>query len=219
MSIIPELHCPWRPQSSGNIKRQHRTMKNALYMLCEDRNCEWADILESVTSSATINSATGVTPLYAITGRHPNIGLPKPLSKELASNDPGAYGMQINALLRQVHHRVARANDEADHKLEVSLNRFIYKDPTQVGDKVLLHRPQSTTAQSSNLSWIGDFKVIKTNDVMSQVRNENGDTAWIHRAHIHRLKPRPAHLSHISPPLYHTPKHSGSFVFIPFQVA
>ena len=36
MSIIQELHCLWRPQSPGNIERQHRTMKNALYMLCED---------------------------------------------------------------------------------------------------------------------------------------------------------------------------------------
>ena len=101
----------------------------------------------------------------------------KLLSKKLAR----AYGMQINALLRQVHHCVALANDEADHKLEASLNRFIYKDPIRVSDKILLHRPQSTIAQSSNLLWIGDFKVIKTNDVMSQVQNENGDTAWLHR--------------------------------------
>ena len=148
MSITQELHCPWPSQSSGNIERQHHTMKNALYMLCEDRNCEWTDILESVTSSinATINSATGVSPYYAITGRYPNFGLPKLLSKELASNDAGAYGMQVNALLRQVHHRVALANDEADHKLEASLSRFIYKDPIQVGVKVLLHQPQSTVA-------------------------------------------------------------------------
>ena len=207
MSITQELHCPRRPQSSGNIERQHRMMKNALYMLCEDRNCEWTDLLESVISSmnATINSATGVFPHYAITGGHPNIGLPKLFSKNLASNDPGADGMQINALLRQVYPRVALANDEVDHKLEASLNRFIYQDPIRVSDKVLLHRPQSTIAQSSNLPWIGDFKVIKTNDVMSQVQNENGDTAWIHRVHIRRLKPRPVHLSHIPPlPLYHT---------------
>ena len=108
--------------------------------------------------------------------------------------------MQINTLLRQVHHRFTLANDEADHKLEASLNRFIYKDPIQVGDKVLLHWPQSTIAQSSNLPWIGDFKVIKTNDVMNQVQNENGDTAWIHQAHICCLKPQPAHLFHIPPP-------------------
>ena len=202
MSITQELHCPWRPQSSGNIERQHRTMKNALYMLCEDRNCEWTDVLESVTSSmnATINSATGVSPHYTITGRHPNIGLPKLHGKEITNNDPGAYGMQINALLRQVNHRIALANDEADHKLEASLNRFTYKNPIQVGDKVLLHRPQSTMAQSSHLPWIGNFRVIKTNDVMSQVENENGDRAWIHRAHIRRLAPRPTHLSGITPP-------------------
>ena len=127
--------------------------------------------------NATINSATGVSPHYAITGSHPNIGLPKLLSKELASNDPGAYGMQINAQLRQVHHHIALANDKADHKLEASLNCFIYKDPIQVDDKVLLHQPQSTKAKLSNLPWIGDFKIIKTNEVMSQVQNENGDIA------------------------------------------
>ena len=160
-------------------------------MLCEDRNCEWTDILESVISpmNATINGATGVSPHYTITGCHTSIGLPKLLLKELASNDPGTYGMQINALLSQIHHHIALANDEADHKLETSLNHFIYKDPLQVSNKVLLHWPQSTIAQSSNLLWIGDFKVIKPNGVMSQVQNKNGDTAWIHQAHIRHLKP------------------------------
>ena len=91
--------------------------------------------------NATINGATGVSSHDAITGRHPIIGLPKLLSKELASDHPGAYDIQINALPRQVHHCVALANDETDHKLEASLNRFIYKDPIHVGDKVLLHLP------------------------------------------------------------------------------
>ena len=166
--------------------------------------------------NATINSATGVSPHYAITGRHPNIRLPKLLSKELVNDNLGAYGMQINALQKQVHHCVALANDEADHKLEASLNRFIYKDPKRIGDKVLLHQPQSTIAQSSNLPWIGDFKVIKTNDMMSQVQNENGDTAWIHQAHTLRLKLQPAHLFHIPPPtVSHSSKHLRSLVFTP----
>ena len=113
------------------------------------------------------------------------------------------------ALLRQVYHRATLANAETGHKLAASRNRFIDKDPIRVSDKVLLHRPQAAIAQSSNLPWIGDFKVIKTNDGKSQVQNENGDIAWIHRAHIRRLKPRPAHLSHIPPPLlYHTPQNT-----------
>ena len=107
-----------------------------------------------------------------------------------------------------------------DQKLEASLNRFIYKDPIQVSDKVLHHWPQSTIAQSSNLPWIGDFKVIKTNDVMSQVQNANGDTVWIHRAHIRHLKPRPAHLSHIPPPpLYHAHQNTQDLSSsLPFEL-
>ena len=195
-------------------------MKNTLCMLCEDRNCEWTDILESVTSSmnATINSAPGVSPHYTITGRHPNIGLPKLLSKEPASDDPGAYRMQINDRLWQVHHCDALVNDEADHKLGASLNCSIYKDPIRVGDKVLLHRPHLTIAQSSNLPWIGDFKVIKTNDVMSQVQNKNGDTACIPRAHIRRLKSWPAHLSPIPlSPLYITHQNSQNPSSSPYR--
>ena len=182
MSITQELHCPWWPQGSGNIERQYRTMKNALYMLCEDGNCEWTDVLESVISSmnATINSATGVSPHYTITGWHPNIGLPKLQGRHITNDNLGAYAMQINALLRQLHHCVAQANDEADHKLEASLNHLTYKDPIQVGDKVLLHRPKLTVVQSLHLPWVGDFEVTKTNHTMCQVMNKNGDTAWIH---------------------------------------
>ena len=109
--------------------------------------------------------------------------------------------MQINALLRQVHHCVTLVNDETDHKIETRLNRLTCKDPIQVGEKVLIHRPQSTIAQVSHLPWIGEFTIVKTNDMMSQVENENGDNTWIHRACIRRLAPRPTHLSDITPPL------------------
>ena len=155
-------------------------------MICEDRNCEWTDVLESAVSSmnATANTATGASPHYIITGRQPNIGLPKIPCQDIVNNNPGAYGMQINALLRQVHQRVALANNKADHKMEAKLNRSIFKDPIQVGDKVLLHRPQSATAHLSHLPWIGDFEVTKTNGLVVQVKNENCETHWVHRGHI-----------------------------------
>ena len=156
MSITQELHCPRRTQSSGNIEQQHRMMKDALYILCEDRNCKWTEVLESVISSmnTTINSATGISPHYTITSRHPNISLPNLQGRYITIDNPGADGKQINALLRQVHHRVALANDEANYKLEASLDHLTNKDPIQVGDKVLLHQPKSTVAQSSHLPWV-----------------------------------------------------------------
>ena len=79
--------------------------------------------IKSMTSSmnAMTNSATCVSPHYTITGCHPNIGLPKVHKKEIANDDLGAYGMQINVLLRQVHHHITLANDEASHKMEYRL--------------------------------------------------------------------------------------------------
>lgn len=89
MGIKQELHCPWRPQSSGNIERQHRTMKNALFMLCEERKCDWTEVLESVISNmnSMINRSTGVSPHFVVTGRHPNLGLPQKKSDQIRHPD------------------------------------------------------------------------------------------------------------------------------------
>ena len=178
MSLTRYLLYLWRPQSSGDIERQHGTKKNGLFMLCEDRNCEWTDILKSDISStnATINSATDVSPHCVSTGRQSNIGLPKLPYNELTNQSHTAYGMQMNALFKQVYQRVALANNEAVHKLNAKQNQLLYKDPIQVGNKVLLHCPQSTDAHSLHLDWIRPFEVVKTNDMVIQVRNEKGET-------------------------------------------
>ena len=151
-------------------------------MLCEDRGCEWTDILESVVSSmnATVCSATGVSPHYVISGRHPNVGLPRINDKDITANTPTAYGMQVNALLRQVHNRVALASNETDHKYDSRLSHLCFHDPIQVGDKILLHRPKSTIAHNSHLPWIGTFDVVKSNDSVLPIQDENGNREWIH---------------------------------------
>ena len=156
------------------------------------------DDLESVTSSmnATINSATGVSSHYVIAVRHPNIDLRKQPRNEPTNQSPTTYDMQINVLLRQVHQPVALAKSKADHKLNTKLNQLLYKDPIQVGDKVLLYQPQSTTVHSSQLDWIGPFEVVKTNEMVIQVRNEKGETDWTRRAHTRRLELQPKQLSH-----------------------
>ena len=76
-------------------------------------------------------STTGVYSYYTIINRHLN--------------------MQIIALLSQFHHSVD------DHKFEPSLSHVTYKDSIRVGVKMLLYQSQKSTAQSSHLSWVGDF--------------------------------------------------------------
>ena len=97
-------------------------------------------------------------------------------------------------------HGTLTVSNEADHKMEAKLNRSIFKDPIQVDDKVLLHRPQSATAHLSHLPWIGDFEVTKTNGLVVQVKNDNCETHWVHRGHVRRLVPRPNDLQHMHRP-------------------
>ena len=69
---------------------------------------------------------------------------------------------------------LALVNNKADHKQNAKLNQLLYKDSIQMVDKILLHRPQSTTSHSSHLDWISPFEVVKTNDMVIQVKNEKG---------------------------------------------
>ena len=195
MGIKQELHCPWRPQSSGNIERQHRTMKNAIFILCEERKCAWTDILESVVSNmnSMVNRSTGVSPHFIITGRHPNLGLPQKEGEMVRNADPASYGMQINALLRQVHKVVELANQEADLKMERRLNSIPSKE-LEVGDKVLLYRPESAQAKATHLPWLDGFTVLKTNGMVVKVQNGQNQTSWVHRYHLRYVPNRPNHL-------------------------
>ena len=195
MGIKQELHCPWRPQSSGNIERQHRTMKNAIFMLCEERKCDWTEVLESVISNmnSMINRSTGVSPHFVVTGRHPNLGLPQKKSEQIRHPDPASYGMEINTLLNQTHKAVELANQEADFKMENRLNSIPTKN-LEPGDKVLLYRPESAEAKSTHLPWLPGFTVVKSNGMVVKVKNDQNVTSWVHRMHLRFVPNRPPHL-------------------------
>ena len=195
MGIKQELHCPWRPQSSGNIERQHRTMKNAIFILCEERKCQWPDILESVVSNmnSMINRSTGVSPHFVVTGRHPNLGLPQNEGGKIRNADPASYGMEINALLRQTHKVVELANQQADLKMENRMNTKPTKK-LESGDKVLLYRPESAKAKATHLHWLHGFTVVKSNGMVVKIKNDQNETSWVHRHHLRYVPNRPPHL-------------------------
>lgn len=77
-------------------------MKNILYILCEDRNCEWTDFLVAFSMKATVNSTTSTV----ITSRQYNTSLSKLPHNDITNDHPRAYRMQINALLKYppMHH-------------------------------------------------------------------------------------------------------------------
>lgn len=83
--------------------------------------------------------------------------------------------MQINKLLRQVHQHATLGNNKANHRIDEKLNQLIYKDSIQVGD----------IGSTTHHSYLGC--VTKRNDIVLQVRNENGENDWAYCIHVHHL--------------------------------
>ena len=195
MDIKSELHCPWRPQSSGLVERQHRTLKNSIFILCEERKIQWLDVLQEVVSNmnAMTNMSTGVSPHFIVTGRHPSLNLPKVDNDENRNPDPKLYGMNLSRQLIKVHKAVAIAAAEADEKMESRLNSSPTK-PLNPGDKVLLYRPMSAEAKRNKLPWLEGYTVVKSNNMVVKIRNDENVTCWVHRTQLRYVPDRPEHL-------------------------
>ena len=177
MGIRQELHVPWRPQSSGNVERCHRTLKNALFILCNERNQLWPDLLEEVVSNmnAQPNKSTKVSPYYVVTGRHPAMRLPQP-DEDIRHTDQASYGMLVHDRIRKIGEATRIAAEEADLALERRLNKQESTPELEIGSKVLLYRPESSQAKSTKLPWIPGFTVIQSNGMVIQVETHKTRT-------------------------------------------
>ena len=193
--IRHQLHVAWRPQSTGNLERCHRVLKNSLYAVCEQTNAKWSTVLDQVTSNmnATYNTTTKVSPHYAVYGRHPTLFMPHPPS-EVHALHPLSYGMAISRQLEVVQKLVGVASEEADVALEARYNPNKQAKVLKPGDKVLLYRPQSVEAKQSKMPWLEGYTVVKSNGLVVMLRNRHGQTDWVHRHHVRILHERPERL-------------------------
>ena len=195
------LHTAYRPQSSGNLERAHRTMKSALFILAEERGAAWPDLLDEVVSNMNSlpNSATKLSPHFILTGREPHLGIPKPESSSLKAISPNAYANKLAKRLRQIQRAVKISADEADFVLDKKSKDFELK-PLAEGDSVLLYRPQSSIAKSTKMDWIPGYEVILTNNMVVKLRNIHTNSVdWVHRHQVRKVSKRPDHL--VDPPL------------------
>lgn len=192
-----KLHVAWRPQSSGNLERTHRVLKNSLYAVCSETNAKWDTCLDLVISNmnAMTNNATKVSPHFVIYGRHPTMFLPTPPS-ELTSSTALSYGMAISNQSQIVQKLVTLAASEADVALENRCNAGTTNVALRPGDNVLLYRPNSAEAKRTKMPWLDGYQVVKSNGLVVKLKHTNGLMDWCHRHHIRLMKKRPQHLIH-----------------------
>ena len=195
--IKHNLHVAWRPQSSGNLERSHRVLKNSLFAICTETNAKWDTCLDLVISNmnAMANSATKISPHFVIYGRHPTMFMPVPPS-EITSSNAMSYGMAISQHSKVVQKLVTLAAEEADLALENRYNAGKHDVALKPGDNVLLYRPNSAEAKRTKMPWIDGYQVVKSNGLVIKLKHKSGQMDWCHRHHIRLMQKRPQHLMH-----------------------
>ena len=200
LGVQQNFHCSWHPESSGNIERCHRTLKNALYATRAERNCDWIEVLQFCVHAMNTskNKATGIAPSFAISGQKPDIGLPRSSGNDVTSTTAISYGLNVKAVLNHVHYLVELSADCADKTMEERVNKKGTVQSILIGDKVFLKRERSAFAKRTKLKWTGPYVVKDTNQHVVKVTDETGNSDWVHRHHILKKVDRDPKLEHSS---------------------
>ena len=194
LNIKQNLHCAWRPESSGILERQHRTLKNALYVVSKELKEPWPHVIGQVVSAlnAAPNQSTKCSPFYAMYGRHFRLDIPQ-IQKDSSADNPLSYGMTLGTQLSRVHKLVKLCADETVARYDSKV-KPVKPESLQIGDNVLIYRPISTQ-KDAKFDWIDGFVIVDFNDFSARIKNEKTDKLdWVHRRHIRKVKVRPPHL-------------------------
>ncbi|XP_042783253.1 protein NYNRIN-like [Panthera leo] len=174
-----KLHCAYRPQSSRQVERMNRTLKETLTKLTTETGTNWVVLLPYALFRVR-NSPykLGLTPYEIIHGRPPPIipNLKDNLIK--AENDNSLEFLFSLQALQRVHEDVWPKLKEL---YETGPPPIPHQFPP--GDWVLIKRHRQGTLEPR---WKGPFQVILKMPTAIKV---DGITTWIHFAHAKPVDP------------------------------
>ena len=199
LGIHHQLHTAWRPQSTSILERQHRTLKNSLYILSAERGLEWPQLLHLVccAMNGMPNKSTRVSPFEVVTGRKYTLALPN--FNATTAERPDQYAHKVNAELKGVYDAVRLCSQEADHNRQQKVNKNATRLPLRPGEHCLIYRPLSTNKENAAFDWWGDFIVLETNGLVSRVKcAKSARVDWVSNHHLKPLPQRDKRLRRLS---------------------
>lgn len=179
LSVQWKLHCPYRPQASGQVERMNRVLKERLAKMHQN-GVPWPDALPAVLCSirATHNKAIGLSPHEVITGRPMSL----PGTIDLRTAD---VHLMSDSLL-QYCINLGQAVQNAQKQVEVA-----WQDPPKGGHSLVPGQwvmIKKFVGSPLSPKWEGPFQIILTTDAAVKCQ---GRKTWTHVQHC-KLVPPPA---------------------------
>uniref|UniRef100_A0A8I5N7B4 Uncharacterized protein n=1 Tax=Papio anubis TaxID=9555 RepID=A0A8I5N7B4_PAPAN len=174
-----KLHCAYRPQSSGQVERMNRTLKETLTKLTMETGANWVVLLPYALFRAhNTPYRLGLTPYEIMYGRPPPL-VPS-LKDDLLKSETGNVSELLFSLqaLQKIHQEIWPKLKEL---YETSTPPTPH--PYQPGDWVLVKRHQQETLEPK---WKGPLQVLLTTPTALKVE---GIASWIHYTHVKPVDP------------------------------
>lgn len=173
-----KLHCAYRPQSSGQVERMNRTLKEAMTKLSlETGVIDWTVLLPfALFRARNTPGPLGVTPFEILFGAPPPLAA-DPWSVPTDTHTPQSLLARLKALetvQKEVWTPLAALYQPGE--LQVP-HQF------QVGDFVYVRRHRAANLEPR---WKGPHLVLLTTPTAVKV---DGVAAWIHASHVKRAPP------------------------------
>ncbi|XP_027708064.1 uncharacterized protein LOC114035876 [Vombatus ursinus] len=172
-----KLHCAYRPQSSGQVERMNRTLKEHIAKLKIETGDSWVSLLPFALLRArcTPNSSTlSLSPYEILYGAPPPI-IPRVSAAISAPDFTNPTLLKSFQALREVQNAVRSVLKAAGKEPAPATS----SDALSPGDWVLTRKLPAGPALEPR--WTGPYQIILCNPSAVKVA---GRKAWIHRSHI-----------------------------------